>query len=146
MANTYSFLDTNFAISGPGGAFSLKGGNASEGISVEYREPKNKLTIGGDGSGMHSLRADNSGRCTIRLLKNSPTNALLSAMYNFQKISSILWGKNTISGVSSVGDVITMTEAAFVGHAKLVYDEEGESNEWQFECITLTMIAAASII
>jgi hypothetical protein len=142
---TYSFVDTHCAIAGPGGAFSLTGGAAKEGISVEPREDKNKLTIGADGSGMHSLRADKSGKAIVRLLKNSPVNALLSAMYNFQQRSSAKWGQNTISIVSSIGDVITLRNAAFIKQPTVVYDEEGPMNEWEFEAIYLDELLAASV-
>ena len=142
---TYSFLDTHCAISGPGGNFSLTGGAAKEGITIEPREPKNKLTIGADGSGMHSLRADKSAKVTVRLLKNSPVNALLSGMYNFQQISSANWGQNTISLISSIGDALTVREAAFVKQPTVTYDEEGPMNEWEFEGIYLDELLAASI-
>lgn len=145
MSAVYSFLDTHCAISGPGGSFTLTGGAAKEGITIEQREPKNKLTIGADGSGMHSLRADKSGKAVVRLLKNSPVNALLSAMYNFQQLSSVNWGKNTISLVSSIGDAITLRNAAFVKQPTVVYDEEGPMNEWEFEAMYLDELLAASI-
>lgn len=142
---TYSFLDTHCAISGPGGSFDLTGGAAKEGITIEPREAKNKLDIGADGSGLHQLRADKSGKATIRLLKNSPTNALLSAMYNFQQLSSANWGQNTISLVSSIGDAITLRQAAFVKQPAVTYAEEGPMNEWEFEAIYLDELLAASI-
>lgn len=145
MPSTYSFLDTHCAIAGPGGAFSLTGGAAKEGITIERREPKNRLTIGADGSGMHSLRADDSAKAVVRLLKNSPVNALLMGMYNFQKLSSANWGQNTISLVSSIGDDLVLRGAAFVNLPRLVYDEEGPMNEWEFEAINFDGLLAASI-
>ncbi len=145
MANTYSFLDVHCAISGPGGSFSLTGGAAKEGISIERREPKNKLTIGADGSGLHSLRADDSAKAMVRLLKNSPVNALLMGMYNFQKLSSENWGINTISLVSAIGDDLALRFVAFTTLPKVTYDEEGPMNEWEFEAINFDGILAASI-
>lgn len=146
MSTTYSFLDTHCAIVGPGGAFSLTGGSSKEGITVEPREDKSKLDIGADGSGMYSLRADKSARITIRLLKNSPVNALMSGMYNFQQISSANWGQNTISLVSSIGDVITLRQVAFVRQPTVVYAEDGGMNEWQLEAVKMDQLLAASIV
>lgn len=143
---TYSFLDVKAAIVGIGGAFSLTGGATEEGITIEMRADKNDLMIGADGSGMHSLRADNSATLSIRLLKNSPTNALLSAMYNVQKISSAAWGQNVITIISSVGDAITCTGVAFKRQPTVVYAEKGGMNEWQFDCIEVNELLAASVI
>lgn len=145
MSKTYSFLDTHAAIVGPGGAFTLTGGAAKEGITITPREDKNKLDIGADGSGMHSLRADKSASVTIRLLKNSPTNALLSAMYNFQQISSANWGQNVISIVSSIGDAITLRQCAFKKQPVVTYAEEGGMNEWEMEAVAMDELLAASI-
>lgn len=142
---TYSFLDTHCSIVGPGGAFDLTGGVAKEGITVVPREDKNRLDIGADGSGMHSLRADKSANLTIRLLKNSPTNALLSAMYNFQQVSSSLWGQNTVSIISAIGDVISLRQVAFKKQPSVTYAEEGPMNEWEMESILLDELLAASI-
>ena len=145
MSKTYSFLDTQCAIAGPGGAFSLTNGAAKEGITFAMREDKNKLEIGADGSGIHSLRADSSGNITIRLLKNSTTNALLSVMYSLQKSSSTLWGINTIACVSSVGDAITATGVAFKKQPTVVYSEDAQLLEWEFEAINIDELLASSI-
>lgn len=146
MSKTYSFLDTHCAITGPGGAFSITDGATKEGITFSMREDKNMLQIGAAGSGMHSLRADNSARITVRLLKNSPTNALLSAMYNLQRTSSSLWGQNVIACVSSIGDTITATEVAFTKQPDVVYSEDGQMLEWAFEAIRVDELLAASIV
>src|SRR5882724_1438268 len=93
---TYSFLDTVMAINGPGGAFSIRDGAAKEGFTVDFTEDKNTMTVGADGEAMHSLKATKGGTITLRLLKTSPTNALLGALYNFQTASSATHGQNTI--------------------------------------------------
>ena len=53
MSNTYSFLDVNAGIVGPGGAFSLGNGAgvSDEGITVAASEDIGAMTIGADGSG-----------------------------------------------------------------------------------------------
>ena len=143
---TYSFLDTNCSIVGPGGAFDLTGGAAKEGITITPREDKSKLEIGADGSGLHQLRADKSATITIRLLKNSPTNALLSAMYDLQESTSSLWGINMISVNSNIGDEISLRYVAFKKQPTVTYAEEGPMNEWEMEAVYMDMLLAASIV
>ena len=69
--STYSFLDFSASIVGPGGAFDLGygSGNAEEGVTVAMLEAKNTMTIGADGTPMHSLHAGKSGTITVTLLK-----------------------------------------------------------------------------
>lgn len=146
MAKTYSFLDVSASFAGPTGAFSLTGGSAEEGVTITMREDKNMMVIGADGSVQHSLRADNSATLTIRLLKNSPTNALLSGMYNLQKSTSTLWGQNVISINSAIGDEILATSVAFKKQPAITYAKDGGMNEWEFDAGEITEILAASII
>lgn len=137
---TYSFLSIVAAINGPGGAINLgQGAGASEeGISVEATGEIDTLTIGADGSGMHSLHADKSGRVTVRFLKTSPTNALLSAMYAFQTSSPAQHGQNTITIVDSVrGDVVTCRQCAFQKAPALTYGREAGMNEWEFTAVAI---------
>ena len=87
MGYTYSFLDVQAAISGPGGNFPLAGdesGNSEEGITIEPTGDKNIMTVGADGSVMHSLKGDRSGTVTVRLLKTSTINAALQALYDVE--------------------------------------------------------------
>lgn len=135
---TYSFLDVNAAITGPGGSINMASGAgaAEEGISIEPVEDKNIMTIGADGQGMHSLVGGDACTVTVRLLKTSPVNALLQQMYNYQTTSSVLHGKNTIV-VSDFGrgDLVTLTEVAFKKQPSLTYAKEGGINEWAFDAI-----------
>ena len=96
---TYSFMDVVATLSGPTGSIDLGygAGTAPEGITIEFLEDKDKMDVGSDGSIMHSLRASNAGKITARLLKTSPTNNLLSVMYNETKSLPSLWGQNIIS-------------------------------------------------
>lgn len=137
MSNVYSFLDTKVAIVGPGGSFTIGGsgaGNADEGISFEMVEEKNSMVIGADGTPMHSLHASKGGKITVRLLKTSPVNQQLSAMYAVQSASSALHGQNTITlKNSTLGDSITGTFCAFKKLPNLTYGKEGGMNEWEFD-------------
>ena len=133
QAATYSFLDVMASIAGPGGSFSLRGANVEEGITVEPTGDKNIMTIGADGAAMHSLRADESGTVTIRLLKTSTINAMLQQLYNSQTQSGATHGHNTIS-IKNIysGDDITCTECAFASESPSTYATEGGIVEWSF--------------
>lgn len=131
----YSFLDVSAAIEGPGGLFTITGsGNADEGIKIEPVGDKNTMTPGADGSVMHSLAASKACTVTITLLKTSPTNALLMAMYNFQTASSARHGQNTLTVRDAArGDLLTVNEAAFKKMPAISYAKEGGTVEWQFD-------------
>lgn len=133
---SYSFLDCAASIAGPGGAFQLGSGsgNTEEGITTAMVEDKNTMTIGADGSVMHSLHGGKGGTVTVRLLKTSPVNAQLSEMYNFQAKSSASWGQNTIT-IRDIarGDTITCQLCAFKKHPDVTYAKDGGTNEWTFD-------------
>lgn len=135
---TYSFADVNAAISGPGGSISLAAGAgaAEEGITIAPVADKNIMEMGAGGQGQHSLQAGDASQVTVRLLKTSPTNALLQAMYNYQTSKSVLHGKNTIV-VSDLGrgDLVTLTKVAFRRVPDINYAGTAGINEWQFDAI-----------
>jgi hypothetical protein len=136
MGKAYSFLDVQATIAGPGGSFNLGNGagNAEEGIDIEMVEDKNTMTVGADGTPMHSLHAGKAGTVTVRLLKTSPVNAKLQAMYDLQSQSSSLWGQNVISiNNTASGDNVGCRSVAFKKSPKNAYAKDGGSNEWVFD-------------
>lgn len=139
MAATYSFLDVQCSITGPGGSLILsEGGIADEGISIEMTEDKTSMIIGADGEGMHSLHAGKSGRVIVRLLKNSPLNAALMTMYNYQSTSSAYAGQNTISVSNPIwGDDHDCRQCAFVKVPNNANAKEGNTQEWAFNSIKI---------
>lgn len=138
--NTYSFLDVVASLVGPGGVINLGAGAglADEGIGVDSSGEINSMQVGADGSGQHSLHADKSGRIVVRLLKTSPTNALLMSMYNFQTASAKAHGQNTIT-ITDInrGDAITARQVAFVKAPSLSYGKEAGMNEWEFVAVRI---------
>lgn len=140
MSDVYSFLDCKASISGPGGSFSLGNGAgvAEEGIKIDPTGDKSGMTIGADGSGMHSLYADKSGNITITLLKTSPTNALLSQLYDFQTASGATHGQNTLVIVDmSRGDNISCQQTAFKKAPNLQFAKDGGTVDWEFSAIRI---------
>lgn len=131
----YSFLNVQGSISGPGGVINVGGGAgvSEEGITIAYVDDKGDTKVGADGQIMQSLRASMLARVTIRLLKTSPTNALLSQMFNYQKASSGRWGQNTLRISDPVrGDVVSGTQMSFTKQPDLVYAKDGNFNDWVF--------------
>lgn len=138
---TYSFLDIQCAIAGPGLAISLSAGAgvSDEGISFAFTGNINTTTIGADGEGMNTLRADRSGTVTVRLLKSSPTNQLLSAALAFQRTSSAAHGQNTITLVDrNKGDVVTAEGVAFNKVPDLEFGKEAQIIEWTFDALKIS--------
>ncbi len=145
---TYSFLDVNASISGPGGGFPLatEAGPADEGLTIESSTEINGMTIGADGSGMHTLKADKSGRITVRMLKSSPTNAKLSTMLAFQRTAGSNHGQNTISIVNkSSGDAVTCQQVAFAKVPTNQYAKDANIIEWMFDSINIDMALGAGV-
>lgn len=135
---TYSFLNIIGTIAGPGGAISIGGeaGVAEEGITIEMVEDKNTMTIGADGSGMHSLHAGRAATITCRLLQTSPNNAVLSMMYNLQTRNPALHGQNAITFQDVIrGDNVDASQVAFKKFPTTTYAKEGTFREWTFDAV-----------
>lgn len=143
----YSFANIQSTLSGPGGVISLGygAGNAKEGIHAEYLEAKDAMSVGADGAIMHSLRAGNAARVTVRLLKTSPVNAQLSYMYNFQRTQASFWGINTLT-VTDVqrGDVGAGSQMAFERHTGVTWAEDANIMEWAFMGNWLQILGAGT--
>lgn len=134
--STYSFNDVVATIAGPTGSADLAYDAAptEEGITVEPAGDKNTMSIGADGSVMHSLHADKSARCVVRLQKTSPANAQLMQMYDAQTISAALHGLNTIFiQQKASSDVLTLRQVAFKRRPAINYQKEGGMVEWEFD-------------
>lgn len=139
----YSFINFTASIVGPGLVANIGYGAAvaEEGATVEYEGDKNTLTVGADGSGMHNLHAAKNGTITIRLLKTSPTNALLQVAYNAQTINPLLHGVNTITiRDPNRGDVVTAREVAFKKVPNLTWARDGGFNEWRFDAVYIDTV------
>ena len=143
---SYSFENVTATIVGPNGAFPLGygAGTAEEGITIEFTEDRGTMTIGSDGSGMHSLHAGKSGRMTVRLLKNSPTNSLLQSMYDADCSDGSQYGQNTIV-VSwlTQGDVTTGRGCGFARFPTNSYGKTGNMLDWTFNCIQIDPLLGA---
>lgn len=140
---TYSFMDVQASLVGPTGTCSLGYGAAvaDEGITIDMAGDKNTMMIGADGEGMHSLHADKSGTVTVRLLKTSPTNSILQAMYDAQTLTSSLHGANIITITQSQsGDITVARSCAFKRKPSLSYKKDGDFMEWAFDSIKIDTI------
>lgn len=95
---------------------------------------KNTMVTGADGSVMHSLHAETSGRVIVRLQKTSPQNAVLSAMYDLQTSTASLHGQNTIVTQQKVsGDITTARQCAFKRRPNNAYQKDANTIEWEWD-------------
>jgi hypothetical protein len=143
--SAYSFLNVQASIIGPGlnAQIGSSAGSAKEGISTEFDEDKGAIVTGADGSIMTTLRATQTGRCIVRLLKTSPYNAVLSSAYAFQRQSAANWGNNLIRIVDKArGDVATGRQMMFVRFPGITWAEDGNINEWTFQGILNELLGA----
>lgn len=133
----YSFMDVACHLTGPTGSVDVGYGAqvADEGIQFTMTGDKNTMTTGSDGEVMHSLHAEKSARAVIRLLKTSPTNAILMAMYNAQTANAALHGQNVITcSQAGAGDLSVARRVAFKKKPDLAYAKEGGLVEWELDC------------
>ena len=142
LSGTYSFLDVTCSLVSPQASFSLsENGIAEEGLRIVMAGPKNTRTMGADGSGMMSLHASDAGDVTVNLLKVSPINALLNALYRQQKVSSASWGGIQLTiGNAILGDNIVAQLGAFQKQADVGYVVDGGFMIWPFEFISISEI------
>src|SRR6266436_1165397 len=147
---TYSFADFFVSISGPGGAFPIGGpdtGSAEEGFTIEQADDSNTLTTGADGSGMNSLHATRTGSFVVHLLKTSPVNARLSAMFLFQRQISFNWGLNVVSARHiALGDSYSCSGVAFKRHSNNGYSKIGGVMLWPFDVFILEPLLGPGFI
>lgn len=137
---TYSFLNVSATIAGPGGAFQLGAGagTSKEGISITFTEDVDKMDIGSDGRGMHSLRASKGGVVTVTLLKTSPINQQLTTMFNLQRASAATHGINVITVSDTArGDLYVCSQCAFIKFPDNRYSEDGNFLEWRWNAIVV---------
>ena len=142
-SNSYSFADCLAAISGPNGSFPLGAGSApaEEGITITQIDDKGSMAVGADGFAMHSLHMSKAGRLVVRLLKTSPTNALLMNMYNADSSSAAVWGRNTIVIRDPArGDEITCQGVAFQKAPDVTFAKDGNTHEWSFNCAQIDYV------
>jgi hypothetical protein len=132
---TYSFQDVFGTITGPGCAatFGNASGQSDEGITFEQTEDKNRMTPGASGEVMHTLVATDAARLSIHVLKTSPLNTILTQAFNYQKQSSLYWGKNLITITTLLGDVITCSQVAFTKRPANSYSKEPAKLVWEME-------------
>jgi Protein of unknown function (DUF3277) len=130
---TYSFLDVQATIVGPNGVAVLGNGSgaADEGISIQYAEDQGTITTGADGSWMPTVHAAQSGTVIVRMLKSSPTNSILQAMYSADRAVPSSGGQNTIVVTwLTAGDVFTAQGCIFKKFPDETYGKDGPLLEW----------------
>ena len=143
--STYSFQTVTASLTGPTGIVPNMGYGAAaadEGISVVRAEDVNNMTPGADGEIMHSLHKTKHGQVTVRLLKTSPVNAQLLAMYNLQTANPTLHGRNVvIVGNTANAELHTCRQVAFKKCPDFNSKKDGDIVEWVFDAGKIDSIA-----
>jgi hypothetical protein len=135
---TYSFADVHAMLTGPGLVAILGDGSGSseEGITFEPVDERDRMTIGADGTGMHSLSQNRSAKVRVRVLKTSPINSVLQLGLNYQSSFSGFWGVNRITVSNPVtGDQLTATGVAFERQPPNTWGKDSNLIEWSFTAI-----------
>lgn len=141
--NAYAFQDVTCNMTSPVGTVDLGygSGSADEGITLNPNGDKNTMTVGADGTAMHSLHSDQSAVVTVRLLQTSSRNQILMAMYNASQVSSLAWGQiGFIVRQHIGGDAHTAIRCAFKKKPDIKYGKDGAIFEWPFDCARLTSV------
>lgn len=144
----YSFTDVAGSINGPGGQipFGMGYGLAEEGITFEQIEAKNKMMTGVEGNALHSMIANDAAKCTIHVLKTSPLNASLNAMYEVQKANPGSWGTNVITTANPItGDQYTGSQGAFKQRPANSYAKDPNQIAWEFDIGTLYVVLGGPV-
>ena len=137
FVTSYSFLDTNFTLTGPGISVNIggPGSAASEGgITVTPDGTKNVVHKGADGSALHNLIGSRVAKVTVSLLRSSPFNALLQQAFNFQTLSGATHGRMHGSITNwAIGDTHELEGVAFAKSPDDAYKTESSEVVWEFD-------------
>jgi Bacteriophage KPP10, Structural protein ORF10 len=128
VSTSYSFDDSKVTIDGPGGSF-LLGTGPTESITICDSDTY-ESTSGADGSIEHIHKAGPT-YITVKLVRASPVNALLSQLHRVNRQSSANWSRNTIKIVRHGQDVTTCEGLAFADYDRPSSDH-GEQIWWEF--------------
>ena len=144
--SAYSFGDTAWAIVGPGNLNASATGEAEEGYSIEFEGDKDTMTAGAGGDVMHSTRVAQPGTATLRLLKGSSFNKVMSDAYNFQTGSAATSAQNTITiNDFARGDSFILSGCAFRKFPNVSYGVVGGIQEWVFNVSRITPNLGAGV-
>jgi Bacteriophage KPP10, Structural protein ORF10 len=121
-------------------------GNAEEGITVVAIDNVGHMQIGADGTAMQVLQATRGARMTVTQLKTSPTNSMLMALVEAQRVSGLSWGQNNISITNiATGDTVEGAQVAFEKIPDNSYDKTGKMFSWTFLVGNATQILGAGV-
>jgi len=128
MHTIHSFGDSEATIYGPGGSFRL-GDDPTESITIRDSDTY-KSKSGADGF-IERIHKAGPTYITVKLLKTSLVNALLSQLHQVNHQSPANWGRNTIKIVRLGEDVTTCEALAFADYDHPSGDHGGQI-WWEF--------------
>lgn len=128
MALTYDFKQVVVIFNG----FQIQGYAEGAEVSIEYNEDMFTLQVGADGPGTRSKSNNESGRVTLPLMQSSPSNDVLSAFADADRLSNAGTGPLLIKDVSG-RSLFTAEQAWIVKKPAANYGNEASAREWILE-------------
>ena len=107
--------------------------------------PKEGFTmkVGAGSDVTRSASADNSGEVAATLMRSSPSNDVLSAIYRSDRRSRDGVGKLQIEDL--LGNLLAISDKAWIRmQPEIELAQEDSDVEWMFDCASLDIIAGGS--
>lgn len=149
--NTYSFASVNAVVADAASGISVQiangAGVSGEGITVAMNEEKATMSIGADGTPMHSVHKSKGGRIVVRIQKTSPTHAIIDQIYRYTaNAGGANYGQITITlNDLARGDVIVGSQCGIAKRPDLSYAVEGGAMEWVFNVGILEWVLGSGV-
>ncbi len=140
MPNVWSFPDFDATWVGPEGTFDVSSeGVAAEGITIAFAEDAANPVMGAAGDGMYNLRAARHGTITIRSLKISTLNAVLSRIFATSTADSAQYGQGLLTCRNAkTGDLFVCRDCGLRKFPDSGNGVEGAAYEWVINSLRIT--------
>ncbi len=112
-------------------------------ISAKRNTDNQSLVIGADGDGCFVKNNDKSGEVTLTLLRSSPSNDILSALYKVQELTPVpqpLFAKDGL-GTS----IVSSAKALIKKIPDLTFSKEMNTAEWVFVVADLDIFVGGNL-
>lgn len=114
-------------------------------VEVDRAEDAFKLVAGATGDVTRVRNRKINGSVTVTLQAESPTNDLLSAQAELDRIFGTGFGPLLVKNIN--GTTICMAEIAWIKKpAKVEYSDDASNREWVFDCAELLMLVGGAIL
>ena len=127
------------------GPNTIKGFAKDSMVEAERNVDSFTTVVGVDGEGTRTRSANKSGKVTIKLMKTSSSNAVLSAISQAHELSPAGLGVLPLMIKDGLGNSLCFAaEAWVVKPPKVDYGAEVAERDWVFETASLNIIEAGN--